>query len=221
MTWPEHLADYVRARLDETGRIAAERRQQLEQFAAWLAARRHPGHAGRAAGAIDLVFLCTQNSRRSHMGQIWAKTAAAYFGCDGVRTWSGGTEATAFAQPAVAALQRAGFTIVPEADSRNPVYRVTARAGDDPMRCWSKQFTDPANPRTDFVAVMMCAAADEACPVVPGAVHRVALPCDDPKAFDGTPREVAAYDERCAEIARELLHLFRLVAAKGNQGRHR
>ena len=78
----------------------------------------------------------------------------------------------------------------------------------DGMRCWSKVFGDDANPSANFVAVMTCQSADEACPFVPGAQLRVALPYVDPEASDGTEREAAAYDERCAQIAREMLYLF-------------
>ncbi len=72
------------------------------------------------------------------------------------------------------------------------------------------------NPREDFCAVLTCSEAERACPVVPGATLRIALPYDDPKASDGTPGENAAYDERCAQVARELLFVFSLVAGAGS-----
>ena len=56
----------------------------------------------------NLMFICTHNSRRSHMGQIWAAAAANHLGIDGVRTYSAGTEATAFNPNAIAALERTG-----------------------------------------------------------------------------------------------------------------
>jgi hypothetical protein len=46
---------------------------------------------------------------------------------------------------------------------------------------------------------------------VPGALKRFATPYEDPKAFDGTPDEARMYDERCRQIARELLYVFSLV----------
>ena len=49
-----------------------------------------------AAGSpVRLIFICTHNSRRSHMAQLWAQTAAAYHGVAAIETFSGGTEATA------------------------------------------------------------------------------------------------------------------------------
>jgi arsenate reductase len=44
---------------------------------------------------IRLNFICTHNSRRSHLSQIWAQTMAFHFGIKNVFCYSGGTEATA------------------------------------------------------------------------------------------------------------------------------
>ena len=44
---------------------------------------------------IRLNFICTHNSRRSHLSQVWAQTAAAHFNVKNVFCYSGGTEATA------------------------------------------------------------------------------------------------------------------------------
>ena len=43
---------------------------------------------------IRLNFICTHNSRRSHLSQIWAQTLAFQFGIKNVFCYSGGTEAT-------------------------------------------------------------------------------------------------------------------------------
>jgi len=50
---------------------------------------------------VLLNFICTHNSRRSHIAQLWVQTAAHYFGIRGVETYSGGTEATEFNSRAV------------------------------------------------------------------------------------------------------------------------
>lgn len=182
--------------------IPAGRRETLDRLAAFVRGR-------RAAGVpADLTFICTHNSRRSHMGQLWAATAAAWLGVDGVRTWSGGTEVTAFNPRAVAALRRAGFVIDRAADGANPRYRATYGPAGPVMEAWSKRYDDPANPADGFAAVMTCAAADASCPFVEGAALRVSLPYEDPKAADGTPEEAARYDARARQIAAEMLYLF-------------
>ncbi|MEX1369391.1 MAG: protein-tyrosine-phosphatase, partial [Nannocystaceae bacterium] len=168
--------------------------------------------AARAAGRMaSLLFICTHNSRRSHMSQLWAAAAAAWYGIDGVETFSGGTEATAFNPRAVAAMQRAGFA-VDDPGGDNPRYSVTFGPEASPMSAFSKTWQDEVNPDEGFAAVMTCSQADEACPFVHGSKLRIALPYVDPKVSDGTPDEAATYDERAQQIATEMFYLFSRVA---------
>lgn len=161
----------------------------------------------------SLTFICTHNSRRSHFGQIWAAVAAAWYGVEGVKTYSGGTEATAFNPRAVAALERAGFR-VENPGGANPVYQVFFSETRPPLECFSKTFDDPVNPASGFAAVMTCSDADENCPFIPGAAVRIPLTYEDPKEADGTPEETARYDERCRQIAVEMFYAFALLTQK-------
>lgn len=184
--------------------IAEERKRALRKLALFIRTKQASNEPA------NLTFICTHNSRRSHMSQLWAATAAAWYGVDEVGTFSGGTEATAFDPRAVAAVQRAGFAIEnPGGD--NPHYRVTYGPGAPVMECYSKTYDDPSNPREGFAAVMTCSQADQSCPAVMGAALRVAIPYDDPKAADGTPEETQRYDERCEQIAREIFYLLSQV----------
>ncbi len=63
----------------------------------------------------------------------------------------------------------------------------------------------PANPQSDFCAVMVCSDAADNCPVVVGASQRVALSFDDPKEYDGTPQEAVMYAQRRDQIGRAML----------------
>ena len=180
------------------------RKDLLDRLAAYVSSRRETGELAK------LTFICTHNSRRSHMGQLWAATAAAHYGIDGVRTYSGGTEVTAFNPRAVAAMRRAGF-MVEEPGGDNPRYRVTHAEEGPVMECFSKTYDDPFNPGEEFAAVMTCSEADEVCPVVFGADLRVPLRYEDPKIADGTPEEASRYDARSLQIATEMLYLFSRV----------
>jgi arsenate reductase (thioredoxin) len=160
---------------------------------------------------ILLNFICTHNSRRSHISQIWAQTAAHYYGIKNVETFSGGTEATAFNPRAVKAMQETGFDIVTKKDGQNPVYEVKYSNEAAPLTIFSKKYDDPFNPNKNFAAVMTCSHADENCPLVVGAAARIALTYNDPKDFDGTPQEAAKYSERVHEIGREILYAFSQV----------
>lgn len=147
------------------------------------------------------------------MSQIWASTAATFYGMeDGVNTYSGGTEATAFNPRAVAAIQRAGFR-VENPGGENPRYKVYYAVGAAPMECFSKKYDDPSNVDENFAAVMTCSEADKNCPFIPGASLRVPIPYVDPKRADGTDHEAATYDERCKQIATEMFYMMSQVKA--------
>lgn len=176
--------------------------QQLTQFV------RSKIHANQP---VYLNFICTHNSRRSHISQLWAQAAAHYYDIPNVTCFSGGTEATAFNPRAVKAMQDAGFSIVVNKPSDNPVYHVQFAATANPVVAFSKTYDDPFNHNQDFAAVMTCSHADENCPLVLGASARIALTYDDPKEFDGTPLEAAKYQERVHEIGREILFAFSQV----------
>lgn len=191
--------------LPAVANIPAERKESLDLLAAFIKER-------KAVGATaDLTFICTHNSRRSHLSQLWAATAAWQYGQDHVRTYSGGTEATAFNPRAVAAVERAGFLVL-KPEGKNPVYEVSFAPDHAAERCWSKKYDDPANPRKDFCAVMTCSEADKNCPIVFGALDRISLPYNDPKEADGTPEEAARYDGRCLQIATELFYAMQQAA---------
>ncbi len=205
-TLQPELQRYVNERvMPAVANIPAERKESLDLVAAFVKERKAAGQSA------ELTFICTHNSRRSHLSQIWAATAAWYFGQDHVRTYSGGTEATAFNSRAVAALERAGFGVV-RPEGKNPRYEVSFTPEHTPEICWSKTYSDPANPQKDFCAVMTCSQADAACPIVLGARDRISLPYDDPKVADGTPEEAQLYDERCLQIAAELFYVMQQAA---------
>lgn len=199
---------FVADRIQEFDEISADRKQQLEKLADYLREQQ------RSGDKTKLIFICTHNSRRSHMSQLWAAVAASHYGLKQVETFSGGTEATAFNPRAIAAMSRAGFEIKKQDDSSNPKYRVVFSETAKPQMCFSKKYSDKANPSKAFCAVMTCSSADRNCPNVLGADFRIAIPFEDPKVADGTSLEASKYDERAAQIAREFLYAFSRVNAK-------
>lgn len=159
---------------------------------------------------VNLVYVCTHNSRRSHFGQVWAAVAAAYYNISDVTTFSGGTEATAFNQNAIKALTSTGFEVTPETVGPNAQY--TVRFGDtETTTCFSKVYNDEVNPKSNFAAIMTCSDAEENCPFIPGVELRIGTTYDDPKAFDGTPQQDEKYLERSNQIALECLYVFSQV----------
>jgi arsenate reductase len=154
----------------------------------------------------QLNFICTHNSRRSQFSQIWAQTAADYFGVHAC-CYSGGVEVTAFSERAIASIMRSGFRVSAEGEA-NPHYSIWHSLHAQPILAFSKLFDDPANNTEQFAAIMTCAHADENCPFIPGTEKRIPVRYDDPKAFDNTPLEADKYDERSTQIASEMFYVF-------------
>lgn len=195
------LKQFIKSIEKDISGISFNRKEKLDRISEYIRS------AGKANDEARLTFICTHNSRRSHLCQIWAATAARYYGADHVRTFSGGTEATAFNPRAVAAVKRAGFR-VEESGGENPHYKVSFAEDGEPMTCFSKTFDDLFNPQDNFAAIMTCSDADQNCPVVPGASFRVSIPYVDPKEADDTPEETDTYDERCRQIATEMFYVM-------------
>ena len=157
---------------------------------------------------IRLNFICTHNSRRSHLSQIWAQTMAFQFKIDKVFCYSGGTEATAMFPKVAETLGNQGFQIQKLSQENNPVYAVKLDENQAPIICFSKTYSDDFNPKSNFGAIMTCNNADEGCPMVFGAEARFPIKYNDPKAFDGTDLMNEKYAERSLEIASEMYFVF-------------
>lgn len=157
---------------------------------------------------IRLNFICTHNSRRSHLSQIWAQTMAFHFGIKNIICYSGGTEATAMFPKVAETLANQGFQIQKLSETSNPVYAVKFDENQAAVICFSKTFDDAFNPNSSFAAIMTCSSADEGCPFIAGSEKRFPIRYDDPKAFDGTDLMNVKYAERSIEIATEMFYVF-------------
>jgi arsenate reductase len=157
---------------------------------------------------IRLNLICTHNSRRSHLSQVWAQTASEYFNIKNVFCYSGGTEATAMFPMVAETLAKQGFQIKKIADGTNPVYTVKYAENEHPIIGFSKTYNDHFNPQSEFVAIMTCSQADGGCPFIAGAEKRIPITFEDPKAFDNTPQQAEKYEERSLQIATEMFYVF-------------
>jgi len=197
-----HIVKYVQRLKHSFGKIDNERKDLLLMFAEYISEKLKENKE------VNLTFICTHNSRRSHMSQIWAQTAAEYYGIPNVSCYSGGTEATAFNPRAVKAVKNGGFRIEKQEKTENPIYLVYYSESAEPIKCFSKVYNDSFNPQKDYSAIMTCSHADENCPVVFGADERFPIRYDDPKEFDDTELEEAKYAERFEQIGIEMIYVF-------------
>jgi len=196
----KHLCQALEQEFDD---ITIERKLKLIELSDYIVSRKNDEEIAR------LVVICTHNSRRSHMGQIWAQVAADYYGIRNIETFSGGTEATAFNPRAISAFKKVGFDInTIKKDDDNHRYELRWSEDMEAYQAFSKRYDDKPNPTEKFAAIMVCTSADEGCPIITGCDFRLSLPYEDPKAYDDTGLEAEMYDERLRQIGRDMLFCF-------------
>ncbi|MDL5511396.1 protein-tyrosine-phosphatase [Arenibacter sp. M-2] len=182
--------------------ISEERKEILQPLADYIQSKTDTQQP------IRINFICTHNSRRSHLSQVWAQTLAFYFNLKNVQCYSGGTEATALFPMVAETLKNSGFGIATLAQGENPIYSIKYTDNEPPVIGFSKKFDAAFNPKSEFAAVMTCSQADVGCPFIAGAEKRIPITFEDPKAFDHTPQQAEKYRERSLQIATELMYIF-------------
>ncbi len=157
---------------------------------------------------VRLHFICTHNSRRSHLSQVWAQTMAAFFNIQNVVCYSGGTESTALFTMIAKTLMNSGFQVTTISETNNPIYSIKYAENAHPIIGFSKKVDNNFNPKSEFAAIMTCSQADGDCPFIVGAEKRIPITYDDPKVFDNAPQQALQYEERSLQIATELFYVF-------------
>ncbi len=186
----------------ETKTLSEERKTVLQPLISYINSKTQEDQI------IQLNFICTHNSRRSHLAQIWAQAMSEYFAISDIECYSGGTEATAVYPMVVKTLENTGFQISKETSAENPVYQITYATNKDPLLAFSKKYDDDSNPKSGFAAVMTCSQADAGCPFVAGSEKRISIMYEDPKISDGTSEQKKVYKERSEQIATEMKYVF-------------
>ena len=126
-----------------------------------------------------VLFLCTHNSARSQMAESWLRALAG----GRYEAASAGTEATQVHPLAV---------------------RAMAEVGIDLSAHTSKTLERFLHDRWDWV-VTVCDAANEACPVFPGAAQRLHWSFDDPSRATGSEEARLDVFRRIRDEIREKL----------------
>ncbi len=189
----------------ELNSVSPERKIILQSLIDYIQSKKDKNQA------INLNFICTHNSRRSHLSQVWAQTIAAYFNLKNVFCYSGGTEATALFPVAGETLKNTGFKIEKLSNEDNPIYSIKYSKNAHSIIGFSKTFDAEFNPTSEFAAIMTCSSADKACPFIAGAEKRIPITYEDPKAFDNTPLQLEKYRERSLQIATEMKYVFSII----------
>jgi arsenate reductase (thioredoxin) len=160
----------------------------------------------------NVMFVCTHNSRRSHLAQLLFLFAASHYRLENISVFSSGTEATRIHQNAMASLSRMGYTYeIIKDDAQNPHFLFNHKDDINKHEIFSKTYDDPSIPREKLIAIMVCDDAYENCPYIPGADARVSLSYIDPKRADGTNECEQVYDATRDQILEEMMFLAGLI----------
>ena len=116
----------------DTSKIAKERLSALKILIDFIQDKKDAGDL------VNLNFVCTHNSRRSHLTQIWAQALSSYYNIPNVTCYSGGTEATALFPKIVETLSKSGFEITKLSSEVNPVYSIKYAEQVHPVIGFSK-----------------------------------------------------------------------------------
>jgi len=163
---------------------------------------------------VHLNFICTHNSRRSQLAQVWSFFAAHYFKLEHIFAFSGGTEATAFHRNTIKTLKEVGFLFhLTDFNHQNPKYLISFKGAKKELLGFSKTFDNKHN-NQPYIAITTCDSADKNCPFIPEALHRFHLPFTDPKIGDNTVEEGEIYLKINQQIAGEVFVIFSKLAKK-------
>jgi arsenate reductase (thioredoxin) len=188
-----------------TLKLDKNRRQLLTSIAQFIA------EEIKANKKVNLNYICTHNSRRSQLAQVWSSYACNYFKLSEVNSFSGGTAITAFYRNTVKTLQEVGFNFqIVEFSHQNPVYAINYKNCIDPIIGYSKLYDDEYN-KKPFIAIITCSNAEENCPFIPDTIERFHLPFNDPKSFDNSLNQAEKYMETNKQIAGEIHFIFEKI----------
>lgn len=190
----------------ETASINKERKEILKLIASFIVTE------CKKQNNIHLNFICTHNSRRSQLSQVWAHYAIEKYNLERIHSYSGGTEITAFHRNTIKTLQKAGFEFNLENYSHeNPIYKITFNKFKKAIIGFSKLYYDSIN-KDPYIVITTCSNAEQNCPFIPEATKRFHVGYIDPKGSDDSESMDETYLETNNQIAAEMDFLFHQVS---------
>ncbi|MCX7729084.1 MAG: protein-tyrosine-phosphatase [Bacteroidia bacterium] len=183
----------------------AERKEKLLSISSYLAKKSEQNKD------INLVFICIQNSRRSHLSQVIAQHIALQHQFNNIYCYSGGVEVTQIHPNTVNTLKHLGYSLTLKKDGENPVYELHYPEYNRSLLLYSKDFKEVTEKLKTFAAIMVCSESETNCPYVPNAEKIIHLPYPDPKEFDETPTSLNEYLKISNQIKEEWSFIFSSV----------
>jgi len=151
----------------------------------------------------NIIFICTQNSRRSQFAETWAHTFNFIFKKN-IKIYSGGTSKGKLNSRTINVLKTNGFKVKKESNK----YFLNFSENYNSVPLHSKHINE-LYLKDNFITIMTCSDADKNCPVISNSLSKILLSYEDPKKFDDTNQETNKYIETSQQIALELFYIFK------------
>ncbi len=151
---------------------------------------------------LNLVFICTHNSRRSQFSEIWGNILSTYHKKN-INVLSAGMIKTEVYFQVIESLKRIGFKITHNKNS------YLLQHLNINMNLYSKILSDIKI--NNFISIMTCSEAEASCPIDLRSKSNLKLLYEDPKIYDNTKNEQKKYDSTCLKIAYELNYIFKNI----------
>ncbi len=144
----------------------------------------------------NIVFLCTHNSRRSQLCQIWGSILSKIYKID-LNFHSAGSEKTEVHKNIFYCLSNAGVKV---GDNKIHFEDLT-------INLRSKRLGEIKAKK--FIAIMTCSDAEKSCPTDPRSIKNIKIIYEDPKIFDNSEREKEEYYKTSKSIAEDLNYIIK------------
>jgi arsenate reductase len=196
------LFNYARNLYPEYRNIPMERRYVLDEVAEYLIGSR------QLDGKASLLIIGSNNSTRSILAEVWAVTAAYYYGISNVNIYSGGMNTADISTNALVALEEAGFIVYKTGEGKNRSYQIKYSYNIPPVIARSKKLNDSSIPSKGYGTLIICQNADANLPFLNGSNFRTSLYYFDPGGYDQAEDALDQYKVRNREIATEMFYIF-------------
>jgi len=144
----------------------------------------------------NIVFLCTHNSRRSQLCQVWGIILSKIYNID-LKFNSAGTEKTEVNKNILYCFSHIGL----EVKGNKIIY-------EDLSISLHSKLLDEIQPNK-FISIMTCSDAEKSCPSDSRSIKNISMTYQDPKVFDYKEKEKDEYLKTSKLIAKELNYVLK------------
>lgn len=161
-------------------------------------------------GKINIVYLCTHNSRRSQLAQIWSSFLVQIFKLEKIYVHSAGSEKTTLSDFVILSMGKFGFSFKEINDDEKSAFNVFFNQ-DRICECYSKDLQDDSIPCESIYSIHTCAEAEQSCPFLKGSIGNFSLNYPDPKQYDSAENPTIHYQETALQIGTECFYFFNAI----------